>query len=407
MKLSQPRIDALIKHLASDSGNLFDAMIVRGFVGEMLSSEFQVGPRLKDIFAGGSEAILDQAVQDAKASNDLSVEAIKASLDKRIGEVGQRYRTLYTVVIPLSINLFRMHLFSKMDLTIVLQREKIEFGDLFGLAPEGLAALESKSAHQPNSLGTIAAIALDVRARDPEFAMDKALSTATVFAGMMSFCLSGQTLMQFPPMPIGSIQLQKCVILMENGKLVKTYGDLEHVEEGPFPLALRFEDLWRNVKELEHRLDECERKAPKSVMSSIFKALELYGEAASDLDPNFSFLKFWIGLENMMKLGEDLPARAVARRLKTAFRSEPEIWRIGISRLLYKRNRLVHRGLMDVTPQEVYFSKLLYVFTLRLFLEYGREYSRVEPIATLIDMRSIDDEALQEVKLAIDSMLQK
>jgi hypothetical protein len=140
------------------------------------------------------------------------------------------------------------------------------------------------------------------------------------------------------------------------------------------------------------------------VAGTLLKAIEIYHEATTENNPNFAVLKFWIGLEGMMRLGEDRPVRDVARRLQTAFRMKPTIWDLGVRRLFEKRNQIVHRGVMDADLQDVYFAKTLYEHTLWLLLGYGKEYKTVEAITTLYEMGNKDRDALGELRRAVEHL---
>jgi hypothetical protein len=138
--------------------------------------------------------------------------------------------------------------------------------------------------------------------------------------------------------------------------------------------------------------------------AAVFTAIVIYHDAAIEAGSSFAVLRFWFGLEIMMRLGEDLPVIGAARRLKTAFRKKPAIWDVGVKRLLEKRNKIVHHGVMNTEPQDPYFAKVLYEFTLGLLLAYRKEYSHTEAIASLLDMGNRDSETLGEVKRAVDHL---
>lgn len=407
MKSSEPHIDSLIKYVAKEpTSNLFDVMIARQLALEMLSrsKEFRLISELENLSATGHRAVMEQAIGEAKARGDVNVETVKSLLDVKVKEIRGKPSISYDVVIPLSFNLFAVPWLPN-DLRVSVQGNEIALGYLGNLAPESLSKIPTFLGKPSSSAATIAAASLRIQARDPYFAVQHAWPHANTLASMMEFCLSWQRPMKFPPMPIGGVRPQNCAVVNENKKLVDTYGTLDLVEDAPLGLGLQFSKIWGEVKALESRLRQSGKVAPKNVMSIIIEALRIYGAAANELDPNFAVLRLWIGLEKMMGLGQDMRAGDVGSRLKTAFRHKPEVWDDEIERLEEQRNRMVHRGVMEATPEDAYFAKILYGFTVGLLLEYSSKFSQVESIVTSLNLGNREPDTLSEVRAAVDHLL--
>jgi hypothetical protein len=381
-------------------------MIGRQLALEMLSrsKEFRVLSELETLSATGHRAIIEKVIGEAKALGDVSVRTIRKLLDAKIEEIRGKPSMLYDVVIPLSFNLFTVAWLPN-DLRVNVQNNEIALGYLGNLAPESLSKIPTFLSKPSSSAAMIAAASLRIRARDPYFAVQQAWPLANTLASMIEFCLSWQRPMKFPPMPMGGVRPQNCAVVNENKKLVDTFGMLDLVEDAPLGLGLQFGKIWGEVKALESRLRESSNMAPKLVMSIIIEALQIYGAAANELDPNFAVLRLWIGLEKMMGLGHDMRAGDVGSRLKTAFRHKPEVWDDEIERLEEQRNKMVHRGVMEATPEDAYFAKILYGFSLGLLLEYGSKFSQVESIVTSLNLGDKEPDTLSEVRAAVDRLL--
>jgi hypothetical protein len=379
-------------------------MIGRELAIEMLSEELRVSAALADLSASGHQRVLNEAIKEAKASSDLSIAAVESLLKQKLAEVRQKPCEVYGVVIPLSFNLFHVVQFEgTKELRVVVQGTEIVVGPIAALAPASLQNISTlPSSKQSPILGLVAAASLKVKARDPFFAALKAWAPANTLAAMIQICCTSRVDFKWPAMPIGGIALQRCAIVLQHEQHVGRFGTLEPVEEAPDGLGLQFDSIWNQVKKLESRLIECENASPRELMASIYKALEMYAEAANDSDPNLAVMKFWIGLENMMRAGQDLDVRTVARRLRTAFRRKPEIWDDEVRRLLQKRNELVHRGLMECTVQDAYFAKMLLELTLFMLLGYGRKGFGIDAIRTLLDFGNASPQALGEVKSGME-----
>jgi hypothetical protein len=222
---------------------------------------------------------------------------------------------------------------------------------------------------------------------------------------MIEFCYSLNQMMKFPPMPLGGVRLQNCGIVLENKNLVDVYGRLESVEASPIGLDLAFDKIWCEVKSLERRIHKVERVAPNQVVDATLEALRIYGAATNEMDPNFVVLRFWIGLEKMIGLGQDIREADVSAKLKSAFRNKPTVWDLEIDRLLERRNKMVHRAIMEATAEDAYFAKILYGFTLGLLLEYGSRFSRVESIRASFELGNRDSDTLAEVGAAVERLL--
>jgi len=383
-------------------------MIARQLALEIVSrsKEFRLQYAVENLLASGHRALLEQAITDARASGDLSVEAIKKFMDTRLDQLRQKPLVRYDVVIPLSFNLFYVgpDMISK-NVNVNIGGNEIILGPLGRLAPQSLSETAKSGSKRSHLDPMIAALSVKVQARDSYFAAQKAWPHANVLASMIEFCHSWRQMMKFPPMPMGGVRLQNCAIVVDNQKLVDTYGRLESIEDTPLGLGLRFKEVWSEVEQLESRLRESEKVGPRPVASTILEALQIYGAAVNELDPNFAVLRFWIGLEKMMGIGQDIRESHVSSRLKSAFRNKPQIWDYEIERLQEQRNKMVHRGVMQATPEDAYFAKLLYGLTLGLLLEYSSKYSKVESITASFDLGNRDGDTLSEVRAAVEHLL--
>jgi hypothetical protein len=405
MQENKQPIEEVLEHLANETpDSLFDAMIGRILAVEILSQEFDVESRLGAIFASGHHGVIENAVSKAKASGSVRLDSVRKLIDNEIEQVRQKPITDYTVVIPLSFNLFSAISLSNQLMELTVQGCEIIFGTFGGLIPQGtMKQLATEPMGKQSAVAPfVAAFSIKTSARDPYFAFVRAWAPADIAASMLEFCLSGGAGVKFPPMPIGSVRLQNCAVVCHGDAVEEIMGRLELVENIPPQLTLTFDKAWKNFKELEARLQAVETNAVEPVKAAVYKALELYGAAVNEPDPNFATLKLWIAMERLVGLGQDINVRTVKSRLTTAFRNKPAIWDTEVKRLLDKRNKLVHRGQFEATFSDAYFAKLVFELTLGLVLKYGPEYSEDKALQALLELGNKDNSALEEVRNAID-----
>ena len=406
MNLSESEIKILIQSIAKEQESPLNIFISHFLVSELLAEQFKLKPRLSNLFADGHVGIIERAVRKASELGNISTESVLEQIDVEVDKVHQLQRHQYRVVFPFTFDFFRVPFPTGLDMRATIRGTEIKLGRLGDFAVGSLDDLMSDSTMQSKGdplVPMIGVMALEIRARDSFFAVQRAYSFVDTLVSLLQLSASHATTFKMPPLPIGSIRLQNCAFVFEGGKLVEKYGNLQLSSEPPLEISLKFAETWAMLKQYESMLQELGNVASAVVTDAVFNTISIYHNAILEADASFAVLKFWIGLEIMMRLGQDLPVKGIATRLKTAFRKKPAVWDVGVRRLLETRNRIMHYGEMNAVPQDVYFAKILYEFTLGLLLKYGREYC-VEPISSLFDMGNQDPETLEEVKRAIEHL---
>jgi hypothetical protein len=240
-------------------------------------------------------------------------------------------------------------------------------------------------------------------ARDAYFAFQDAWRVARLWASIVIFLEASRIIMRFPMPPLAGMRIP------EFGMVFDDKRDYVDLPTGSFPILSEQAPLARDPNQLRKSFDFIASLPPLKILDVIHQAFVAYAEAVSEPDPNYAFLKFWLGLELMGRLrpGHIAEDKIIAR-ITSTFPDKPPTFESRLKSVLDKRNRLLHQGDFEIVGlHDLLFAKSLYQSLLKTLVCLCREGHDIGWIETLWTHADKSPEELSEAASALEYLKKK
>ncbi len=346
------------------------------------------------------------ALQALSTNKQTTYGEFQKEMENQLDAIGKKQIKKFTVAFPLP---FRFPSSVTLRASDSVNKRSIDVLDYSSFDSAFMKNIDLKKVGLSNDtkqwvalVQTSRVLILGSYARDPFFAFLDTIPTAKEWTALLSYSQASIIGVAYPPVPFTSIKLPQFGMVFDGNVFVESYG-------GDYPLP---QEGHAGVMKIDnfYKIADIVEKLPDLTIKKIIRdAISVYAEAVTESEKGYAFLKFWIGVELMVRLKSKIPDEKVATRIKQMFFLEkPETFDSQVETFLSKRNLILHEGdLETIQWYDIIFAKQLYEEILELLMRFCHASLDLDWIEPYYDSAGKTVESLDETRKAIEFLIKQ
>jgi len=375
---------------------------------ERILSESRYDASFRKLRSSLGMQTVEKTLQALSAKGQRTYAEFQKQMETQLGGIQKHQIQKFTVAFPLP---FRFPVFASLKGSDIVDGRAIEVKEYSSFHSSFLEKTDPQKVGLPKDIGQWIGLVqrsrillLDSYARDDLFAFLEAIPVARQWTALLSYSQTSLIDVSFPPVPFTSIKMPEFGMVFNGDQFVNSYGGAYPVpplQEG-HPGILKIDRFYEFV--------DIVGKLPQlKIKQVITDALSIYAEAVSESEKNYAFLKFWVGLELMVRLRGKIPDEKVATRMKTMFfLDKPKTFDSQVDTFLSKRNMILHEGdLGAIQWYDIIFAKQLYEEILTQLMRFCNNSLDIGWIESYYDLTGKPVESLEATKNATEFLIKQ